>query len=156
MTASCSPAGKRLMGIKNVRLVSFSMSSASSPMLTVSAPSAIQPLLSKHATWPSAKPDFQHVCCSQCILGGQAAEPEQLPPERRLQKCPRGPQPVWGDAMFWTIEHNPDRRHAQVSSCEKARLHVSSHEAPLGPIVTIAAGNKGLGSQQWPGVRSKV
>jgi len=58
--------------------------------------------------------------------------------------------------MFWTIEHNPDRRHAQVSSCEKARLHVSSHEAPLGPIVTIAADNNGLGSQQRPGVRSKV
>jgi hypothetical protein len=49
--------------------------------------------------------------------------------------------------MFWTIQYDPDRRHAQVSSCEKARLHVSSHEAPLEPIVTITAGNKGLGSQ---------
>jgi hypothetical protein len=58
--------------------------------------------------------------------------------------------------MFWTIQYDPDRRHAQVSSCEKARLHVSSHEASLGPIVTIAASNKGLGSQQRPGVRSKV
>src|SRR5213082_1658949 len=143
MTASCSPAGKRLIGIKNVRLVFFSMSIASSPMLIVSAPSAIQPLLtiaqklenpwhtllimspqvyllnkqvtfcatekllsnllSKYTTWPRAKPDFKHVCCSQCILGSHTAEPEQLPPERRLQQCPRWPQPVLGDAMFWTI-----------------------------------------------------
>jgi len=58
--------------------------------------------------------------------------------------------------MFWTIQYDPDRRHAQVSPCEKARLHVSSHEAPLGPIVTIAADNKGLGSQQRPGVRLKM
>jgi hypothetical protein len=58
--------------------------------------------------------------------------------------------------MFWTIQYNPDRRHAQVSSCEKAHLHVSSHEAPLEPIVTIAADNKGLGSQQRPGLGSKV
>jgi hypothetical protein len=58
--------------------------------------------------------------------------------------------------MFWTIQYDPDRRHTQVSSYEKARLHVSSHEAPLEPILTIAADNKGLGSQQRPGLGSKV
>src|SRR5260370_24036478 len=120
MTASCSPAGKRLMGIKNVRLVSFNVSNASSLMLTASIPSVIQPLLSKYAAWPSAKPGFQHVCCSQCILGSHTAEPEQLPPERRLQQSPRGPHAVLGDAIFWTILYDPDPRHAQASPCEKA------------------------------------
>src|SRR5260370_28159362 len=103
MTASCSPAGKRLMGIKNVRLVSFSMSSATSPILTMSTPSAKQSLLNKHAVWPGAKPDFKHVCCSQGIPEGHTAEPEQLPPERWLQQCLRGLYPVCGVAPFCPI-----------------------------------------------------
>src|SRR5260370_40836704 len=122
MTASCSPAGKRLMGIKNVRLVSFNVSNASSLMLTASIPSVIQPLLSKYAAWPSAKPGFQHVCCSQCILGSHTAEPEQLPPERRPQQCPRGPAPNRGDAMFLTTLYVPRRRHRKVYSPENAAL----------------------------------
>src|SRR5258708_33861356 len=107
MTASCSSDGKRLRGIKNVRLVSLNVSNASPLMLTASIPSVIQPLLSKYAAWPSAKPGFQHVCCSQCILGSHTAEPEQLPPERRLQQCPPGPPPDSGEALSWTIQYLP-------------------------------------------------
>src|SRR5260370_26960123 len=127
MTASCSPAGKRLMGIKNVRLVSFSVSNASSLMLTASAPSVIQSLLSKYVAWPTDKPGFQHVCCSQCILGSHTADPEQLPPERRLQQCSRGPQTVWGGVLFLTIFSDPARCPPQTSSLQKALLHFSSH-----------------------------
>src|SRR5260370_14725401 len=155
MTASCSPAGKRLMGIKNVRLVSFTVPNASPLMLTASIPSVIQPLLSKYAAWPSAKPGFQHVCCSQCILGSHTAEPEQLPPERRLQQCPPGPQPVWGDAMFWTILDGPGPPHAQGLPREEARLPGSRHQAPLGPIVAIPPRHKGFGRQAPPGFNVK-
>ena len=58
--------------------------------------------------------------------------------------------------LDWTIQYDPDGCHTQVSFYEEARLHVSSYEASLGPIVTIPPDNKGLGSQQRPGIRSKV
>jgi hypothetical protein len=58
--------------------------------------------------------------------------------------------------MFWTIQYHPDRRHAQILPCEKARFHIGGHEASLRPIVAIIADDQGFGGEQRTGLRSKV
>jgi hypothetical protein len=58
--------------------------------------------------------------------------------------------------MFWAVQYDPDRCHAQISFCKEARFHISGDEAPLRPIMAVTTGNKGSGGQQWPGIGLKV
>ncbi len=103
--------------------------------------------------WVGVQRGLQHARCEQRIAGGRVTEPEQLSPERRPEQGPGGAQPVRRDAILWSVQHNPDRRHTQLLPYEQASLHVCGYKPSPEPGVSIVANDQGPGGQHRPGVR---